>query len=236
MSAKPHKLYPHGEFRSLAPNLWIVRGGMPMPIYRNMVVYRLPDGRLILHSLIALDEAGVKRLETLGKPSFMLVPHGYDSMDVPWYFQRYPQATFLTPDEERSRVEECGVKMSDDPARVLPSFGIKLHKVVGLKFTEYVLEAPVDGGTAVICNGALANNGAAAPGFFGWLMDMATMSGGKLTPGRALRTFMVQDKAAFKGFLTTLPAIPNIKILTVTHGDPIVGGDIAAKLRETISG
>jgi hypothetical protein len=231
MSAKPHKLYPHGEFRSLAPNLWIVRGGLPFPIYRNMVVYRLPDGRLILHSLVALDEAGMKQLETLGKPSLMVVPHGYDGMDAHWYFERYPQATFLTPDEERPRIEECGVKISDDPARVLPSFGVKLHKVVGLKFTEYVLEAPVDGGTALICNSVLAHAGAAPSGFIGSLMDVMTMTGGKLAPGRMLRAFMVKDKATFKRFLATLPTIPNIKIVTVSHGDPIVGGDITAKLK-----
>ena len=50
MSTKPHRLFPHGEFRQLAPNLWIVRGGLSFPLYRNMVVYRLPDGRLVLQS------------------------------------------------------------------------------------------------------------------------------------------------------------------------------------------
>jgi len=231
MSTKPHRLFPHGEFRQLAPNLWIVRGGLSFPLYRNMVVYRLPDGRLVLHSLVALSEAGMKQLEALGKPSIMVVPHGYDGMDAHWYFQRYPQAAFLTPDEERSRIEAHGTKITDDPARVLPSLGFKLHKVVGLKFTEYVLEAPVDGGTALICNNVLDHRGAAPSGFMGWLMDVATMSGGKLAPGRMLRTFMVKNKATFKEFLATLPTIPNVKIITVSHGDPIIGGDITAKLK-----
>jgi hypothetical protein len=231
MSTQPHRLFPHGEFRQLAPNLWIVRGGLSVPVYRNMVVYRLPDGRLVLHSLVALSEAGMKQLEAFGKPSIMVVPHGYDHMDADWYFQRYPQAAFLTPDEERSRIEASGTKVTDDPARVLPPLGFKLHKVVGLKFTEYVLEAPVDGGTALICNSVLGHSGAAPSGFIGWLMDVAAMSGGKLAPGRMLRMMMVKDKVAFKEFLSTLPLIPNVKIVTVSHGDPIIGGDITAKLK-----
>ena len=161
----------------------------------------------------------------------MVVPHGYDQMDAHWYFQRYPQAAFLTPDEERSRLQEHFTKITDDPARVLTPLGFTLHKVVGLKFTEYVLEAPVDGGTALIFNNVLDHCGAAPSGFIGWLMDVATMSGGKLAPGRMLRTFMVKDKAAFKNFLATLPTIPNVKIVTVSHGDPIIDGDITAKLK-----
>ncbi|SPF55868.1 hypothetical protein SBA4_750018 [Candidatus Sulfopaludibacter sp. SbA4] len=166
---KTASAFPARRFRQLAPNLWIVRGGLSFPLYRNMVVYRLPDGRLVLHSLVALSEAGMKQLEALGKPSIMVVPHGYDGMDAHWYFQRYPQAAFLTPDEERSRIEAHGTKITDDPARVLPSLGLKLHKVVGLNFTEYVLEAPVDGGTALICNNVLDHSGAAPSGFIGWL-------------------------------------------------------------------
>lgn len=230
MSTRPHRLFPHGGFRQLAPNLWIVRGGLPFPLYRNMVVYRLSDGRLVLHSLVALSAAGMEQLEALGRPAIMVVPNGYDGMDAPWYFQRYPQAAFLTPDEERSRVEALDIKLTDDPARALPALGFKLHKVVGLKFTEYILEAPVDGGTALICNNVLDNSGAAPPGFLGWLVNVATMSGGKLAPGRMLRAFMVKDRAAFKKFLATLQAIPAVKIVTVSHGDPITEGDITTKL------
>ena len=164
-------------------------------------------------------------------PDLLVVPHGYDGMDAPWYLERYPHAALLTPDEERSRVEEDGTKVTDDPARVLPSLGFKLHRVAGLKFTEYVLEAPVEGGTALICSSVLANRGAAPSGFIGRLVATSMMSGGKLAPGRMLRIFMVKDRATFRKFLATLPSIPNVRIVTVSHGDPIIGGDITAKLK-----
>lgn len=228
----PHRLFPHGEFQRLAPNLWIVRGGLPVPLYRNMVVYRLNDGRLILHSLVALSEAGMRQLEALGRPSIMVIPHGHDGMDASWYLGRYPQAAFLAPDEERSQLAEYFTNITDDPAGVLPSLGITLHKVAGLKFTEYVLQAPVEGGAALIFSSALDNRGACPPGFLGRLMDLVAMTGGRLAPGRMLRAFMVRDRAAFKNFLATMAAIPAVKIVTVSHGDPITSGDIAARLKE----
>ena len=50
-----------------------VAGGNPrtvavpdMPLPRNMIVYRLGDGKLLLHSVVCLDEAGMKRLLALG--------------------------------------------------------------------------------------------------------------------------------------------------------------------------
>jgi hypothetical protein len=61
----------------------------------------------------------MKQLEALGQPSIMVVPHGYDGMDARWYFDRYPQAAFLTPAEERSRVEEDGTRITEDAVRML---------------------------------------------------------------------------------------------------------------------
>jgi hypothetical protein len=232
MATKPHRLFPHDELRQLAPNLWIVRGGMPFPLYRNMVVYRLPDRRLMLHSLVALGEAGMKQLEGIGDPSILVIPHGYDGMDAHWYFERYPQAAFLAPDEEHSHLEDFAAKITDDPARVLPSLGFRLHKAVGLKLTEYVLEAPVDGGVALMCTSVLANRGAAPSTFMGRLVATTMMSGDQLATGRMMRLFMVKNKPAFKRFLAMLATIPNVKIVTVAHGDPITDGDITAKLKQ----
>jgi hypothetical protein len=43
---------------------------------------------------------------------------------------------------------------------------------------------------------------------------------------------MVKDRAAFRNFLATLPEIAGVRILTVSHGDPIIGGDITTKLKD----
>ena len=54
---RPTKIYPYDPPRPLASNLWQVKGSLPSgPIPRNMTVYRLPDGRLLLYSVIAMHE------------------------------------------------------------------------------------------------------------------------------------------------------------------------------------
>ena len=69
MSWSEHVL-PHGELTSLAEGLWQVTGSLKnQPLPRNMVVWRMPDGGLLLHSVVALDDAGMHALEALGTPS-----------------------------------------------------------------------------------------------------------------------------------------------------------------------
>jgi hypothetical protein len=97
MADKVHKILPHGPIEELAPGLWSVTGDLPIPLKRNMVVYRLKDGTLLLHSVIAMEEEGMKKLEALGKPSVLIVPHGGHRMDAKFYKERYPAARVLAP-------------------------------------------------------------------------------------------------------------------------------------------
>ncbi len=62
-----HRIYPHGSFNELLPSLWVIRGQINAPLHRNMVVIRLPSGELVVHSGVALNEAGMKELEALGR-------------------------------------------------------------------------------------------------------------------------------------------------------------------------
>ena len=69
--------YPHGPLEKLADNLWVVDGELPhMPIGRKMTVIKKSTGALVLHSPIALDDAGMRNLEALGEievPLFRMV-------------------------------------------------------------------------------------------------------------------------------------------------------------------
>ena len=74
---------PHSSLKPLKANLWMVTGslkGRHMP--RNMVVYKMKDGGLLIHSAIALDEAGFKALEALGEPTVLIVPNGFHPLKV----------------------------------------------------------------------------------------------------------------------------------------------------------
>ena len=67
-------IYPYEAPRRLADNLWQVQGSLPMGIPRNMTVYRLDDGRLLLYSVIAMHDEGMRALEALGAPAIMVMP------------------------------------------------------------------------------------------------------------------------------------------------------------------
>src|SRR5689334_9806765 len=99
----------HGPLVRLASNLWYVQGTMRMPlgsIKRNMVVVRLDSGELLLHSAVALDNSGLRALESLGQPAYLVVPHGGHRQDARFYLRRYPHLKVLAPAAARAKVEE----------------------------------------------------------------------------------------------------------------------------------
>src|SRR5580693_4387734 len=97
--APPTRIYPYDPPRALAANLWQVKGSLKLAaIPRNMTVYRLPDGRLILYSVIAMHEEGMRALEALGTPAILVMPHDRHQMDAPFYKGRYPNLRVLAPD------------------------------------------------------------------------------------------------------------------------------------------
>ena len=90
------KLFPHSTPEQLAEGVWRIVGQLPFPLLRNMIVVRLKDGGLLLHSLVALDDTGMAALEKLGQPKIAIVPHRAHQMDVPFYRKRYPDLQILT--------------------------------------------------------------------------------------------------------------------------------------------
>ncbi len=53
----------HGPIERLEPNLWSVTGTLPgMSLKRVMTLVRLGDGRIVIHSAVALDEPVLRRV------------------------------------------------------------------------------------------------------------------------------------------------------------------------------
>jgi hypothetical protein len=157
MPAKPHKILPHDDLEELAPGLWTVRGSLPFPLKRHMIVYRLADGTLLLHSVLAMDEAGMAKLDALGRPAVLIVPHTGHRMDAPFYKARYPQIRVLAPAAARAKVEEV-IKVDATCEEALPALGVRVHPVPGFKNAElaYELDLAAGGKALVLCD-AVAN-------------------------------------------------------------------------------
>lgn len=101
-----HKVLPHARLEQLADGVWRVKGSLPYPLHRNMIVVRLASGELLLHSVVALDEAGFKELEALGPPTIAIVPNVLHLMDAPAYKARYPRLRLVAPAETKAAVAD----------------------------------------------------------------------------------------------------------------------------------
>lgn len=107
MSETDWQVLPHGDLEPLAENLWRVVGDLPnMDLQRTMVVARTPDGALVLHSAIAMDEARMAALEALGRPAWLVVPNGWHRLDAARYKARYPALKVVCPAQARASVEK----------------------------------------------------------------------------------------------------------------------------------
>ena len=211
---------PHGSLEPLAENLWLVRGSLPRGnLPRAMVVYRLDDGRLLIHSAIALDEAGMAAIDALGVVTFIIVPNAFHRLDAARYKARYPSAQVLTP----SFIHDAAAKLVAVDGHcedVLPGLGIACRTPAGVKDSEFVYELPVDGGVAVVITDLLFNL-PVLKGFDGWVFKMIGSSGffGMTAVGRML---MLNNRGRFKRWLESQAGRTDIRLICVAHGDPIV--------------
>lgn len=227
-----HRIFPHGLPEQLSNGVWRVRGGLVFPLHRNMIVLRMPSGELLLHSAVAMDDAGLKALGELGRPAYVVAPHHQHAMDAPFYAERYPGLKVLTPTVHREAVaaKSPGTLAMED---VLPGLGFTLHATPASRVLEYVLEWPLpSGGRMLIVNDALGSSdmtdkskllGRYVLGALGTPHD-------RLGIARIYRLSNVKDLAAHKAFIEHLADIPDLRLLTVSHGEP-VKGDVAAALR-----
>jgi hypothetical protein len=235
MADRPHKLFPHDDIEPLAPNLWTVRGSLPFPLKRHMIIYRLGDGSLLLHSVIAMSDEGMAKLEALGRPAAVIVPHTGHRMDAPFYKARYPQIRILAPAGARAKVEEV-IEVDATCEEALPALGVRVHPVPAFKNGELAYELDLQGGgKALVMSDCVANRDH-PKGFGGWFF--ANVTGGikgRLGVARIMRVMMMTNRAEARAGLEKLAKIPDLTLLSVAHGRPITER-VSEALREAAAG
>jgi hypothetical protein len=215
-----HRIFPHGKLETLAPNLWLVRGSQSFPLRRNMIVYRLPDGTLLLHSVVAMDDEGMKVLEALGRPAVMVIPHGFHRMDSGFYKRRYPDLKVACPDQGKARAEALCQKVDASPEELLKPLGIKVHTVTGATQGEFALEVDIPGGKALVTNDIVGGPTPGEPIPF-LLRLIGAPPGHRLAVARIVRWRRVKDKVAVRAWLHLMAENEAIKIITASHGPPV---------------
>jgi hypothetical protein len=226
-----HRIFPHGDPVALAPNLWQVTGSLPFPLKRNMTIYRLPNGKLVLYSVVALDDGGMKKLEALGEPAYIVVPHALHVMDAPFYRRRYPEARMLAEADAQKRVR-CDVDATtQEGLKELAASGVRTRIVPGMRFDEVVLDLDIEGGRAIVVTD-VATRGAGPKDNFA--MRLLGPPGPFGTP-RIVKFRQVKDKRAIAGFFTELAGSADIAMVAASHGPPLVA-DCSAAFREAAAG
>ena len=210
----------HGPIEKLDNNIWCVTGSLPgMSLKRVMTLVRLDDGRLVIHSAVALDEGAMAEIEAWGRPAILLVPNAYHRLDAPAYLARYPDLEVYCPRGSRKKVEEVvRVQSSYDDFPENPT--IALDHLDGVRNVEGVMKVRSSSGSTLVFNDAVFNmpHGRGVPGF---IFRHITGSTGGPRVTRLFRMMAVKDKAAFRDNLQRLAGTPELKRIIVSHHEPI---------------
>ena len=215
------KVLPHGNLTEIDQNILTVIGNIHMPLTdlpRRMTVARLTGGRLVIFSGIALDEAGMRRIESYGRPAFLVVPSDKHRLDAKIWKDRYPALQVVAPEGSRKGVEDVVPVGTTDP-----QFGdknVQFVTVPGTGQQEAALLIHTKNGTTLVLND-LVGNIRNATGFGGWFLRTMKFAGDMPQIPRPVRWTMVKDAAALRAQLLNWAALPGLKRILVSHGEAI---------------
>jgi hypothetical protein len=220
------QIFPCGPPRALSDNLWQVEGTLKLPIPRNMTIWRSPDGRLVLYSVIAMHEEGMHALELLGTPAYMVIPHLRHHMDAPFYKARYPKLRVLA--EDRTPVNGVAI---DGGVHELAAFDIHAERIPGTSGQDIAMDLPITGGRA-LCVCELLGNITDVHGVWKLLARLAGPPGGGFGVARAVRLREVRDRQMARAWLAEQSRRQDLRMVLVGHGAPIIGdhGGVSAAL------
>ena len=220
---------PHGKLARLDDNLLSVTGDLHMPVGdvpRRMTVVRLRDGRLVIYSAIALDEAEMRALEDFGQPAFLIVPNDIHRMDAKIWKDRYPGLRVVAPAGVRKRVEE--VVAVDQTAVEFDDPQVRFVTVPGTDEHEAALVVQTWSGTTLVV-GDLIWNLDDRPGFGGWLFHLMGFTGDRPRIPTVVELREIRDKPALRAQLERWARISDLNRIIVAQGN-IVTRDPAGVL------
>ena len=221
---KPHehwKVLPHGKLAEIDPNIMTVTGTLRMPLVtlpRRMTVARLADKRLVIFSAISLDVDGMQVLESYGKPAFLVVPNAKHRMDAKSWKLRYPSIQVVAPAGARRRVADVVPVDTSEPDFGDPT--VKFITVPGTARCEGALLIDTLVGSTLVLND-LVGNIRNSSGFGGWFLRKTNFAGDGPQVPRPVRWTLVEDKDALRAQFLRWAALPALKRILVSHGDPI---------------
>ncbi|MEO8796699.1 MAG: hypothetical protein ABI551_02340, partial [Polyangiaceae bacterium] len=215
---------PHGPIRQLAENLWHVSGNLSFgTLKRAMTVAKRADGKLVVHSAIAMNEAEMKSLEALGELSYLVVPNAIHRLDAAKYKARYPHLKVYAPRGSRKKVEE--VVAVDGTYEDFPADdAVALDRIRGVGGAEGVMRAHSNDGVSLVFCDAVFNMDKKED-LFGWLFTTLLGSAPGPRVSRLAKLALVKDKKLLRAELERLAETPDLERVIVSHEKIASGPD-----------
>jgi hypothetical protein len=231
--AKPDsswRVLEHGPIEQLADNLWRVEGALPgMSLRRTMTIAKRRDGKLVIHSAIALREAQMAELEALGELAYLVIPNRGHRLDAPAYKARYPALRVYTPRGGRAKVER--VVQVDGSYEDFPNDeSVQLEMLHGVKEGEGVMVVRSRDGVTVVLNDAVMNMDRKRD-VLGFMFTTLLGSAPGPRVSRFARMVFVDDRGALREDLQRYSRTPNLVRLIVAHEKVAQGADAARALQ-----
>jgi hypothetical protein len=217
---KEWKVLPHGRVKAVDEGIVTVEGDIPMPLGRfprRMTVVGLSRNRSAIFSAIALNEADMRRVEEVGKPSFLIVPNGHHRLDAHAWKERYPKLKVLCPPGAKKSVSEAAPV--DSTKDILSDKDVDFVVVEGTGEAEAALVVRRKSGTTLIANDVIAN--VRHPRGLGGMIIARLFGFGVKRPQvpRVVKRVMVEDKRKFAEQLREWSEIPELRRIIPSHGE-----------------
>ena len=184
---------------------------------RRMTVVGLSRNRSAIFSAVALNEAGMRSIEQVGKPSFLIVPNGHHRLDAAAWKKRYPKLKVLCPPGARKAVSEAvAVDSTED---ILNDKDADFVIVEGTGKAEAALVVRRAGGTTLIVNDIVAN--VRHPRGIGAKIMARLFGFGVKRPQvpSVVKRAMVENEKKLASQLREWSEIPGLERLIPSHGD-----------------
>lgn len=228
MAPRPWIVLPNEPVQRLEDNLLCVHGQAPKggaSLKRTMTVMRRADGRLVIHSAIALDEEGMRAVEALGEPAFLVVPNAFHRLDAHAYKSRYPALRVLCPAPAvravRKKVEVDGV-LTDLP----PDPAVKVEVIEGFRLGEGVFTVQSGEAATLVFNDIVLNLERLS-GLMGFFFRAL---GGRVGPGLHPVQRRLANRSQLLAQMQRLAGTPGLRRIIPGHG-AIIEGDAPQVLR-----
>jgi hypothetical protein len=216
----PHKewtVLPHGELTQVNERIVAVVGELKMPLLRlprRMTAVRLTSGDLVIFSAIALRDADMAKLESFGRPAFLVVPSVMHRLDAPSFARQYPNIVVVAP---RAGAEKIGDVVHIDTNT--PDFGdstVRYVEVAG----DSALEVDCADGLTVIVNDLIGDIHDEA-GIGGWLLRVMGFAGDDPNVPAPVKILMGKHKSEVARQFRSWSERADLRRIIVSHGDPI---------------